>query len=61
MGGFSRYIDTLRDVTAAAIVTDRVGSLLNTEAAIGEMGRTMRAAHQAGNKIMFVGNGGGFA
>jgi D-sedoheptulose 7-phosphate isomerase len=58
MGGFSRYIDALRNITAAAVLTDRGGTRLDTETTIVEMGRRMRACHEGGNKLMFVGNGG---
>jgi D-sedoheptulose 7-phosphate isomerase len=55
---FRAYARTLHDVVAQAIATDGAGTQIPLEAAVIEMGQAMRAAHDRGNRIFFVGNGG---
>lgn len=55
---FSSYARRLHDVIAAALASDREGAALDLESAIRTMGRSMKAAHQRGNRVFFVGNGG---
>lgn len=52
------YMETLSQVVARALVTDRTGRSIPLEQAIRLMGGEMRAAHDRGNRIFFVGNGG---
>ena len=58
MDPFSRYMQTLYDVTTATKVTDATGADGVLTVTLEAMGSAMRRAHAAGNKIMFVGNGG---
>lgn len=55
---FAKYLDTLHKVTSGLIVTGRSGNTLDAEGAVLTMGRQMKEVHKAGNKLMFVGNGG---
>ena len=58
-GGFvTQYMKTLESVVASCLVTDRGGSKLDLDLAVGEAGRQMKAAHNAGNRLFFIGNGG---
>jgi D-sedoheptulose 7-phosphate isomerase len=53
-----RYIDTLADVLRKAEVTDRTAKPLPLEDGCAWLRQAARETHDAGNKIMFVGNGG---
>ena len=52
------YIQTLADRLLAAEVTDASGAAVKTETAVLDTGRMARETHAAGNKLMFIGNGG---
>lgn len=54
----SAYIGTLNRVASSAQVTDRDGMAVELGEAIETMGKMMLAAHDRGNKVMFIGNGG---
>lgn len=58
MRRFASYIETLCRYAAEAVATDCSGVAIDIEAAVVAMGAQMRAAHDRGNKLMFVGNGG---
>ena len=58
MNRISAYLDTLRDVVAKAEISRADGSAMELEGTLDELGRHMRAAHDQGQKLMFVGNGG---
>jgi D-sedoheptulose 7-phosphate isomerase len=53
-----RYFTNLRDLPLAARITDRAGSEVTLECFFEQMIALFRATHEAGNKVMFVGNGG---
>lgn len=53
-----RYFTALRDLPLAACVTDGAGDGVPLEDFFARAIELFRAAHAAGNKIMFVGNGG---
>jgi D-sedoheptulose 7-phosphate isomerase len=55
---FGAYARTLHDVVAGAAATDAKGEQIPLETAVHRMGAAMRAAHDRGNRIFFVGNGG---
>jgi D-sedoheptulose 7-phosphate isomerase len=52
------YFDTLAKAAREATITDRNGSLLAQDVAYNLATKQVRATHDAGNKIMFIGNGG---
>ena len=52
------YFDELRRLAAGAAVTDQEGDTVDQAAAIGWAIETAMATHAAGNKLMFIGNGG---
>jgi D-sedoheptulose 7-phosphate isomerase len=52
------YMKTLEHVVTSALVTDRSGGTLGVEDAVRQSGKQMRAAHDAGNRLFFIGNGG---
>lgn len=52
------YFSTLASTIAGAQATRRDGSALAIEACYDELTRTVRDTHNAGNKLMFIGNGG---
>jgi D-sedoheptulose 7-phosphate isomerase len=56
--GVAVYFDTLARVIRDMEVTDREGSRIELERGIDLVRRAAHAAHDAGNKIMFIGNGG---
>jgi D-sedoheptulose 7-phosphate isomerase len=63
MGGTVRdrvktYFETLAQVIREAEVTDRRGRRIELDRGLDQVRRAAHAAHEAGNKIMFVGNGG---
>lgn len=55
------YFATLAGMYAATEATDAAGAAMTAGSAIDWMIGAARAAHQAGNKIMFIGNGGSAA
>jgi D-sedoheptulose 7-phosphate isomerase len=52
------YMKTLENVVTSALVTDSSGAALGVEDAVRQSGKQMRAAHDAGNRLFFIGNGG---
>jgi D-sedoheptulose 7-phosphate isomerase len=52
------YIDKLGSVLHEAKVTDEHGQGLALESAIRQAGQEMRATHDRGNRLFFIGNGG---
>lgn len=54
----NRYFGTLADVLRSAEVTDREAKKLPLEKGCEWVRRAAHQAHDAGNKIIFVGNGG---
>src|SRR5947207_829423 len=58
---FDGYADTLRALLRDAVATDGSGQSLPVDSLISWAVKSARAAHQAGNKLMFVGNGGSAA
>ena len=53
-----QYFDTLAKLVQNAIITDKHGAVLLKEDAYTIATREVRAVHNAGNKLMFIGNGG---
>jgi D-sedoheptulose 7-phosphate isomerase len=49
---------TLESVVTSAIVTDGRNSTIALETAVREVGQQMRNAHDRGNRLFFIGNGG---
>jgi D-sedoheptulose 7-phosphate isomerase len=54
----NRYFGTLADVLRGAEVTDRMSKRLPLDEGCDWVRRTAHEAHDSGNKIIFVGNGG---
>jgi len=52
------YIRTLERVVTSSAVTTLSGDAVGLEAAVRQAGKQMRAAHDAGNRLFFIGNGG---
>ena len=52
------YFDTLAELLRNTAVTDRKGGALPLDQAVNWMRDTAHEAHDGGNKIMFIGNGG---
>jgi D-sedoheptulose 7-phosphate isomerase len=52
------YYATLGELPLRTQATDASGQTLSLDAALGGAMERMRATHAAGNKLMFVGNGG---
>jgi D-sedoheptulose 7-phosphate isomerase len=52
------YINKLGSVLHEAAVTDEQGQGLMLESAIRQAGQDMRATHDRGNRLFFIGNGG---
>lgn len=52
------YIRTLERVLTAACVTDSTGAEMPLDLAIRRTGEEIRDAHDRGNRVFFVGNGG---
>ena len=61
MGHAKSYFETLHRVGDAATASDRAGASMPLQAAVDWAMETARGAHAAGNKLMFVGNGGSAA
>ena len=55
---FGAYIGALGQIAQSASVTTGDGRELDLDTTIRRMGNEMRAAHERGNRIFFVGNGG---
>ncbi len=55
---YSSYASTLERVLVGAIATNGAGEHFSMESAIRAMGHAMREAHDRGNQLFFVGNGG---
>ena len=53
-----RYFETLSDAIAQAEVTDRVAGVLSLDLGFEWVRKAAHRAHDAGNKLMFIGNGG---
>jgi D-sedoheptulose 7-phosphate isomerase len=52
------YFNTLADAARQAVVTDANGKEISQETAWKQATKQVRATHDAGNKLMFIGNGG---
>jgi D-sedoheptulose 7-phosphate isomerase len=52
------YFRTLAHLISTVAVTDGTGQPLTTDHGFASVSRSAHAAHDAGNKIIFVGNGG---
>ena len=52
------YFSVIGDLSHVIEVTDRKGSDLNLDQCIKTFVSRAREAHLAGNKLMFIGNGG---
>ena len=55
---FSRYFDSLHSVAKSLEATDTNGAAMTLAEAGDWVISTARATHDAGNKLMFIGNGG---
>jgi D-sedoheptulose 7-phosphate isomerase len=53
-----RYFETLSHLILGTEVTDRSGRRLDLEEAFAKVSVAAHSVHDAGNKIMFIGNGG---
>ena len=60
-GELSRYFTTLSDHLRATAVTSASGDCLEIADAVNQIMAAARAAHLAGSKLIFVGNGGSAA
>ncbi len=58
MSSIDAYVRTLERTVRAAAVSNNAGQPVDIDQAIERMGREMSAAHDNGNKLIFVGNGG---
>lgn len=52
------YFSTLHETARGVVITDGNGKPISQEAGYAQAMRQMRATHEAGNKLMFIGNGG---
>jgi D-sedoheptulose 7-phosphate isomerase len=57
-GQVLHYIDTLAELMRTAVVTDEAGTSLPLEEGFEQVRRAAHVAHDAGNKVIFIGNGG---
>ncbi|MDP3255185.1 SIS domain-containing protein [Bosea sp. (in: a-proteobacteria)] len=55
---FGHYVAKLVSVVESGHASDRAGADVAIGDAVERMGRLMHAAHQAGHRVFFVGNGG---
>jgi D-sedoheptulose 7-phosphate isomerase len=55
------YADTLANRVSNTQVTDELGRVISIDSAIQQLGKLGRQTHAAGNKIIFIGNGGSSA
>ena len=60
-GQLSRYFDTLGQLAARTAASDRHGRVVSLGTAYDWSIAAARAAHESGNRIFFVGNGGSAA
>lgn len=60
-GDLDAYYDHLRGRLVAASVTDDIGRSVDQSTAVTRAIDCVRAAHAAGNKLIFIGNGGSAA
>ena len=58
MNSTQSYMRTLGLVLSKAVATDTSGLEVSLDDAIKKMGGAMRAAHNRGNRLFFIGNGG---
>lgn len=58
MTSLEGYLGAVAKIVRTAAVSDRDGTSVDLGQAVKGMGVAMRAAHDRGNKLMFVGNGG---
>ena len=61
MARANSYFDVFQSVCAGTRITDEAGQPLELQSAIDRVIAAARAAHEAGNKLMFIGNGGSSA
>lgn len=54
----NNYFNTLADAARGAEITNGTGKLISQETAWEQATSQVRATHEAGNKLMFIGNGG---
>ncbi len=52
------YFSTLAEACSQAVITNPQGAVVSKDVAYGAATRLIRATHEQGNKIMFIGNGG---
>ncbi len=60
-GNVASYLKSLWEIASSVEVTDQYGKHLDLDDTISELIMTVRNTHNAGNKILFVGNGGSAA
>ena len=58
LGLVADYMRTIEQVVAGACVTDQHGNEMALDIAVRLSGQVMRDAHDRGNRVFFVGNGG---
>ncbi len=54
----AQYVSTLGTILTSACVTDASGNEVALAQAVTRLGQDMRQAHERGNRILLVGNGG---
>src|SRR5579862_6747499 len=52
------YMRRLESVTTSCTVTNRDGAAIALDSAVRDAGQQMRAVHERGNRLFFIGNGG---
>lgn len=57
-GRLATYFDTLARTIRDVEVTNAAGKPMSTDTAFAQISKSAHAAHDAGKKIMFIGNGG---
>lgn len=55
------YFDRLSEIGNSIKVTDHIGNPQNTKIIVNDLILTFRTTHEAGDKIIFIGNGGSAA
>lgn len=60
-GGVGDYFNTIATVGRSSVASDAAGHPLDLDEAVKWVQETARSAHQRGNKLMFIGNGGSAA
>jgi len=58
IGLFQRYLRQFADLTSRTTAIDGNHEAVCLESCVAGMGESCRAAHDAGGKVMFIGNGG---